>query len=70
MLLDLIQASSGSVTINEIKVAKSEQWKKEVAAFIDDNFLIDYLTPEEYFAFIAQLRKVDNASLNGFFGTI
>jgi len=66
LLLDLIQVSSGSVTINEIKVAKSEQWKKEVAAFIDDNFLIDYLTPEEYFAFIAQLRKVDNASLKAF----
>lgn len=53
LLLDLIQASSGRVTINDINVAKSEQWKKEVAAFIDDTFLIDYLTPEEYFAFIA-----------------
>ncbi|MGB1449254.1 MAG: ABC transporter ATP-binding protein [Flavobacteriaceae bacterium] len=66
LLLDLIQASSGMVTINEINVAKSEQWKKEVAAFIDDTFLIDYLTPEEYFAFIAQLRKVDKATLQDF----
>ena len=66
LLLDLIQASSGRVTINDINVAKSEQWKKEVAAFIDDTFLIDYLTPEEYFAFIAQLRKVDKATLHDF----
>lgn len=66
LLLDLIQASSGRVTINNINVAKSEQWKKEVAAFIDDTFLIDYLTPEEYFAFVAQLRKVDKATLQDF----
>ena len=66
MLLDLIQATSGRVTINEIEVAKSEAWKKEVAAFVDDKFLIDYLTPEEYFAFIAQLRKIDKATLNDF----
>ena len=66
MLLDLIQATSGRVTINEIEVAKSEAWKKEVAAFVDDKFLIDYLTPEEYFAFIAQLRKIDKATLNNF----
>ena len=66
LLLDLIQATSGRVTINEIEVAKSEAWKKEVAAFVDDKFLIDYLTPEEYFAFIAQLRKVDKVTLNNF----
>ena len=45
LILDLIQASSGNVTINSIEVAKSEAWKKDVAAFVDDNFLIDYLTP-------------------------
>ena len=66
LLLDLIQATSGRVTINEIEVAKSEAWKKEVAAFVDDKFLIDYLTPEEYFAFIAKLRKIDKATLNDF----
>ena len=38
LLLDLIQATSGTVSINEIEVAKSEAWKKEVAAFVDDKF--------------------------------
>lgn len=66
LILDLIQASSGNVAINSIAVAKSEAWKKDVAAFVDDNFLIDYLTPEEYFEFIAKLRKVDSAALNEF----
>jgi ABC-2 type transport system ATP-binding protein len=66
LLLDLIQATSGNVSINEIEVAKSEAWKKEVAAFVDDKFLIDYLTPEEYFTFIAQLRHVDKVTLKDF----
>ncbi len=66
LLLDLIRPSSGKVSINEIEVAKSEAWKKDTAAFIDDAFLIDYLTPEEYFAFVAKLRKVSTNELDVF----
>jgi len=66
LLLDLIKATTGTVKIKDIMVAKSEAWKKEVAAFVDDKFLIDYLTPEEYFTFIAQLRKVDAKALKAF----
>lgn len=66
LILDLIQATSGNVSINSIEVAKSETWKKDVAAFVDDKFLIDYLTPEEYFEFIAKLRKIERAALNEF----
>jgi len=66
LLLDLIKATTGTVKIKDIMVAKSEAWKKEVAAFVDDKFLIDYLTPEEYFIFIAQLRKVDAKALKAF----
>ncbi|MCH1517670.1 MAG: ATP-binding cassette domain-containing protein [Flavobacteriaceae bacterium] len=66
LLLDLIRPSSGKVSINKIEVAISEAWKKDTAAFIDDAFLIDYLTPEEYFAFVAQLRKVSTTELDVF----
>ena len=66
LMLDLIQATTGTARINDIEVAKSEAWKKDVAAFVDDKFLIDYLTPEEYFSFVAQLRKVDPNTLNEF----
>ena len=66
LLLDLIRPSSGKVSINAIDVSKSEAWKKDTAAFIDDAFLIDYLTPEEYFAFVAQLRKVPSEELHSF----
>ncbi len=56
LLLDLIEASSGSVKIDGIRVNQSEDWKKKVSAFIDESFLIGYLTPEEYFNFLGELR--------------
>ncbi|MCD8184226.1 MAG: ABC transporter ATP-binding protein [Bacteroides sp.] len=55
LMLDLLQADKGSVTINDIDVCKSEDWKNFTGAFIDDGFLIDYLTPEEYFYFIGKM---------------
>lgn len=55
LILDLLQADRGYVTINDIDVSKSEDWKNFTGAFIDDGFLIDYLTPEEYFYFIGKM---------------
>mgnify|MGYP001518941532 FL=1 len=55
LMLDLLQADQGNVTINNIDVSKSEDWKQFTGAFIDDGFLIDYLTPEEYFYFIGKM---------------
>ena len=55
LILDLLQADRGNVTINDIDVCKSEDWKNFTGAFIDDGFLIDHLTPEEYFHFIGKM---------------
>jgi len=55
LILDLLKADNGNVTIDGCDVSKSEEWKKSVGAFIDESFLIDYLTPEEYFYFIGRL---------------
>lgn len=55
LMLDLLKADNGHVAINEIDVSKSEDWKAITGAFIDDGFLIDYLTPEEYFYFIGKM---------------
>ena len=44
LILDLLKADAGNVTINDVDVSKSEEWKKFTGAFIDDGFLIDYLT--------------------------
>ncbi len=55
LMLDLLKADDGKVTIHDIDVSQSEEWKGITGAFIDDGFLIDYLTPEEYFYFIGKM---------------
>ena len=55
IMLDLLKADDGKVIINDIDVSQSEDWKSVTGAFIDDGFLIDYLTPEEYFYFIGKM---------------
>ena len=55
IMLDLLKADDGKVIINDIDVSHSEDWKSITGAFIDDGFLIDYLTPEEYFYFIGKM---------------
>jgi len=66
LVLDLIKPSTGQVINNDIKVNISEDWKPFTAAFIDESFLIGYLTPKEYFDFIAKLRGVNNVDLTAF----
>ncbi|UPQ74784.1 MULTISPECIES: ABC transporter ATP-binding protein [Chryseobacterium] len=66
LMLDLIQATTGFVSIDGIKVHESEAWKNKVSAFVDDSFLIGYLTPEEYFYFIGELRGQNKASVDEF----
>ena len=56
LLLDLIQPTTGEISNNEIPVHISENWKSFTASFLDESFLIGYLTPEEYFYFIGDLR--------------
>ena len=56
LLLDLIEATSGTVEINNIMVHQSEAWKPFISAFIDESYLIGYLTVEEYFYFLGSLR--------------
>ena len=63
LLLDLIKPTTGCIENQGVQVDQSEAWKKETAAFIDENFLIGYLTAEEYFDFIAGLRGVSSSEL-------
>lgn len=64
LLLDLIQPTTGTLTNNEIQVNTSEDWKPFTAAFLDESFLIGYLTAEEYFYFIGDLRGQNKADVN------
>lgn len=66
LLLDLIQPTTGNIFNNEITVSQSEDWKPFTSSFIDESFLIGYLTPEEYFYFIGDLRNRNKADIDSF----
>ncbi len=66
LVLDLIRATKGRVMINEIAVAKSEEWKSMIGAYIDESFTIGYLTPDEYFKFIGELRAMNANDIAAF----
>ena len=66
LLLDLINPTTGNIINNNIQVNKSEAWKPFTSAFIDESFLIGYLTPEEYFYFIGELRGLNKADIDAF----
>jgi len=66
MLLDLIRPTTGAITNHDIVVNQSEDWKNFTGSFIDESFLIGYLTPNEYFDFIGDLRGMNKADVNMF----
>ncbi len=55
LLLDLIKSDSGKILIGDIDVTKSEKWKDFTGSYLDEDFLIGFLTTEEYFYFIGDL---------------
>lgn len=66
LLLDLISPSSGHIKSNDVQINLSEDWKPFTSAFIDESFLIGYLTPEEYFYFVGELRGWNKADVDAF----
>jgi len=67
LILDLRRATTGSVFIKNQNVSKTENWKDFTGSYIDENFLIDFLTPEEYFQFIANLHGLSKGDLQDFY---
>ncbi|MDY3848395.1 MAG: ABC transporter ATP-binding protein [Prevotella sp.] len=64
LLLDLLKPDTGSVLIDGINVQQSEEWKTFTGAYIDNGFLIDFLTPEEYFAFIGKVASISQEEVD------
>lgn len=63
LMLDLLKPDRGQVFSKEKLVYQSEHWKKYTGSFIDNNFLIEFLTPDEYFDFIGFLYRVEPVEL-------
>ena len=64
LILDLLKADSGNVMIGEIDPSQSEDWKLTTVAYIDEGFLIDFLTPEEYFDFLGKVNNIAKEDLD------
>ena len=64
MLLDLLKPDAGAVALDGINPAESEEWKAKTGAYIDESFLIDFLTPEEYFAFIGKITNMSQEAVD------
>lgn len=64
MLLDLLKPDEGSVMLDSFNPAESEEWKASAGAYIDEGFLIDFLTPEEYFAFIGKITDMTQEAVD------
>lgn len=67
LMLDLLQADGGNILftptsanaaeeIKSIDPSQSEEWKEITGAYLDEGFLIDFLSPEEYLDFIAKVN--------------
>jgi ABC-2 type transport system ATP-binding protein len=66
LILDLIRPQTGCVLSKEHDVSKSESWKSYTGSYLDRNFLIDFLTPEEYFEFNGRIRGMSPEDLKSF----
>ncbi|GMQ29040.1 ABC transporter ATP-binding protein [Algoriphagus confluentis] len=63
IMLDLVRATSGKVTINGEDVAQTESWKARVGAYLDEHMLLSYLTPDEYFESLRKIYGMSEADL-------
>ncbi len=68
LLLDLIEPDKDEAVLKKgepkiincgVEVNATEEWKDWTGAFLDESFLIDYLTPDEYLHFVSQISNIE-----------
>jgi ABC-2 type transport system ATP-binding protein len=69
LILDLIKATSGTITSKGVDVKTSSDWKYYTGSYLDQRFLIDFLTPEEYFEFLRDVHGLSQGDLEEFYET-
>jgi ABC-2 type transport system ATP-binding protein len=66
LILDLIKANSGEILSKDTSVAGKELWKQYTGSYLDEAFLIEFLTVEEYFNFIGKLHNMSKGDISEF----
>ncbi|MFP4064620.1 MAG: ABC transporter ATP-binding protein [Bacteroidales bacterium] len=64
LILDLVEPTGGQALIEEKPVAGNDHWKSFTGSYLDEGFLIDFLTPEEYFYFVGKLHGMDPGAVD------
>ena len=64
LILDLIKPTTGAVNSKSVNVAASEDWKNYTGSYLDEGFLIDFLTPDEYFKFIGKIHGLNQVDIS------
>lgn len=77
LMLDLTKKDHGEITFFGQPVSTTEEWKKVMGAWLDEDFLIPYLTPMEYVQLIRNLKEMPDeefqrsiAALDSFAGEV
>lgn len=66
LILDLIHPTTGKAYSQNQEILKSEHWKSYTGSYISENFLLEFLTPDEYFKFISELHNFSSSDLSNF----
>lgn len=61
-----LTSTQDSTNLTWIAPSETETWKALTGAYIDSGFLIDFLTPEEYFDFIAKVNHLPTEQSQNF----
>lgn len=63
LILDLIRPSNGTVIINGKNVQETDEWKSYTGSYLDEQFLLGFLTPDEYFKFLTSIYSLSEEDL-------
>ena len=66
LILDLIRATEGCVTLKGIRVNETDDWKNYTGSFLNEGFFIPFLTPMEYFEFVGSLHGMNKEDIDSF----
>lgn len=66
LILDIIEPTNGVVLTKGQEVHTNENWKYYTGSYLNEGFLIPYLTPYEFISFVATLHKKTNEECETF----
>jgi ABC-2 type transport system ATP-binding protein len=63
LLLDLSKPDRGQVLYDRQDIASNTDWKLYTGSYLDPSFLLDFLTPDEFFEFVGSTYGLDSAEI-------